>query len=103
LRREFAIGGWRPSTASTRELGSLLVGYYEKGKLRYAGKVGTGFTAKVGRKLIAQLGQHGRNDPPFADVPCAEGKDARWVEPVLVSLSAKPASGGCRLIADRIT
>jgi bifunctional non-homologous end joining protein LigD len=43
-RQEFVIGGWRRSTASGRDLGSLLVGYYRDGKLHYAGKVGTGFS-----------------------------------------------------------
>jgi bifunctional non-homologous end joining protein LigD len=84
-RQEVVIGGWRRSTASGRDLGSLLVGYYRDGKLQYAGKVGTGFSQKVGRELIAKLEKHGRKDSPFVDVPRAEGRDARWVEPALVA------------------
>ena len=51
-RHEFVIGGWRRSTASGRDLGSLLVGYYRDGKLEYAGKIGTGFSQK---RVLAPL------------------------------------------------
>jgi bifunctional non-homologous end joining protein LigD len=84
-RQEFVIGGWRLSTASGRDLGSLLVGYYDDGKLHYAGKVGTGFSQKLGRELVPELVKHGRKDSPFVDVPRAEPRDARWVEPALVA------------------
>jgi bifunctional non-homologous end joining protein LigD len=77
MRQEFVIGGRRPSTASTCELGSLLVGYYDGAKLRYAGKVGTGFGQRDGREIIARLERHSRADSPFADVPRAEARDAR--------------------------
>jgi bifunctional non-homologous end joining protein LigD len=63
----------------------LLVGHYGDGKLHYAGKVGTGFSQKLGRELIAKLEKHGRKDSPFVDVPRADARDARWVDPVLVA------------------
>jgi bifunctional non-homologous end joining protein LigD len=85
LRQEIVIGGRRRSTASGRDLGSLLVGYYRDGKLHYAGKVGTGFGLKLGRELIAKLEKHGQKDSPFVDVPRAEARDARWVKPALVA------------------
>jgi bifunctional non-homologous end joining protein LigD len=61
--------------------GRLLQG----GKLIHAGKVGTGFTGRVGREIIAQLDRHRREMPPFAEVPRAGARDARWVEPVHVA------------------
>jgi ATP-dependent DNA ligase len=45
--------------------GLLLVGYYRDGKLHYAGKVGTGFSQKLGRDLITLLEKHRRPDSPF--------------------------------------
>jgi bifunctional non-homologous end joining protein LigD len=85
-RQEFIIGGWRRPTASGRDVGSLLVGYYDRdGRLHYAGKVGTGFSQKVGRELVAKLEKHSRPDSPFIDIPRSEARGARWVEPVLVA------------------
>src|SRR5262249_56249501 len=49
LRQEVVIGGWRLSTASPGEIGWLLVGYYDHGKLPFAGGVGTGDTARMRR------------------------------------------------------
>ena len=47
-RQEFVIGGWTDPQRSRVGLGALLVGYYdEDGRLRYAGKVGTGYTREV--------------------------------------------------------
>jgi bifunctional non-homologous end joining protein LigD len=67
-RQEFAIGGWRRSTASARALDSLLVGFYDGDKLVYAGKVGTGFTERAGREIIAKLERHrlAPSSPPQA-------------------------------------
>jgi len=79
------IGGWRLSTASPREIGSLLVGYYDRGKLRYAGGVGTGYTARMRRDLLAKLRPLCQDASPFIDVPWADAHDAHWVEPVLVA------------------
>src|SRR5882724_7868631 len=44
FEQELVIGGFTPPRGSRTEFGALLVGYYERGKLCYAGKVGTGFT-----------------------------------------------------------
>ena len=79
------IGGWRLSTASPREIGSLLVGYYDHGKLRYARGVGTGYTARMRRDLLAKLRPLSWDASPSVDVPRADARDARWLEPVLVA------------------
>jgi bifunctional non-homologous end joining protein LigD len=66
-------------------LGSLLVSLYDGGKLVYAGKVGTGFTERLGREIVAKLDSHRRETSPFVHVPRAEAWDARRVDPVQVT------------------
>src|SRR5437588_9022306 len=44
--QEFVIGGYTPPGGSRKYFGAILVGYYEDGKLKFAGKVGSGFTEK---------------------------------------------------------
>jgi len=83
-RQEFVIGGWLPGEGRREGvLGALLVGYYDGTGLRFAGKVGTGFTEKTLRDLGARLGPLARSTSPFVDkVPW---KLARFVEPELVA------------------
>jgi bifunctional non-homologous end joining protein LigD len=65
-------------------LGALLLGYYQKGKLVYAGKVGTGFDARTLLQLRERLGRLERPSPPFAGVrPAMSG--VHWAEPRLVA------------------
>ncbi len=52
-------------------LRSLLLGYYDCGKLVFAGKAGTGFDLKTGHELVARLRELECPDPPFAAVPRA--------------------------------
>src|SRR6185295_7651210 len=42
--QELVVGGWATGTGRAVDLGALLVGVYEDGELRYAGKIGAGFT-----------------------------------------------------------
>src|SRR5204863_1243942 len=53
--QELVIGGFTAPTGTRIELGALLLGYYEDGRLRFAGKVGTGFTRATLRDLAAKL------------------------------------------------
>jgi bifunctional non-homologous end joining protein LigD len=54
--QELVIGGWTEPTRSRVGLGALLVGYYDDQKrLRFAGKVGTGFTNELLRRLYQDL------------------------------------------------
>ncbi|MGN6468687.1 MAG: non-homologous end-joining DNA ligase, partial [Rhizobiaceae bacterium] len=64
-RQEFVIAGYLPSEKTGRGLRSLIVGYYEGGKLRTAGHVGTGFTAKSGADLKKKLDQRKRKTSPL--------------------------------------
>ena len=70
-RQEFVIGGYRYGTSGRPNLGSLLIGYYARGKLIYAGSVGTGWSIQLGRSIMASLQHSGRNASPFEAVPRA--------------------------------
>ncbi|TSE08343.1 DNA ligase D [Mesorhizobium intechi] len=83
-RQEFVIGGYLPSDKTGRGLRSLLVGYYEGGKLHYAGRVGTGFSAKGATALKKKLDALTANASPF-DKAVPKGKGLVWVKPELVA------------------
>jgi bifunctional non-homologous end joining protein LigD len=80
------IGGWQESDKQGRSLKSLLLGYYDRaGRLRFAGKAGTGFALKMGHDLVAQLRKIERANSPFAAVPSSYVRGSRWAEPCLVA------------------
>ncbi len=81
--QELVIGGFTAPRGSRTDLGALLLGYHEDGRLRYAGKVGTGFTRAVLKDLARRLAPLRQDRPPFAD-PVRE-RDATWVRPRLVA------------------
>jgi DNA ligase D-like protein (predicted ligase) len=82
--QEFVIGGYTDPAGSRTDFGALLVGYYEDGRLRYAGKVGTGFTAGTLRELGARLRELEAPESPFGDVrPIPRG--THWTRPELVA------------------
>jgi DNA ligase D-like protein (predicted ligase) len=81
--QELVVGGYTAPRGSRTELGALLLGYYADGALRYAGKVGTGFTRATLRELSDRLGGLRRDTSPFADE--VRERSARWVEPQLVA------------------
>jgi DNA ligase D-like protein (predicted ligase) len=86
--QELVVGGWTEPRGAREHLGALLVGYFDRGpdgngSLRYAGKVGTGFTAATLAALAAELAPLERPDPPFADR--VREPTAHWVEPRLVA------------------
>jgi bifunctional non-homologous end joining protein LigD len=83
-RQEFVIGGYRRETTGRPNLGSLLIGYYERGRLIYAGSVGTGWSIQLGRSIMASLQKISRETSPFVVVPRPDAKDAMWTEPKLV-------------------
>jgi bifunctional non-homologous end joining protein LigD len=81
--QELVIGGWTAPRGSRQHLGALLVGYYEGPRLRYAGKVGTGFDQQTLELLARELARRKRTGSPFAagNPP----REANWVEPELVA------------------
>jgi DNA ligase D-like protein (predicted ligase) len=82
--RQFVIGGYTEPQGQRKEFGALLLGYYEGGALRYAGKVGTGYAESLLSTLAEQLRRLERPRSPFADpeVPAAR---VHWVKPELVA------------------
>jgi len=83
-RQELVIGGWTAPKGSRTRFGALLVGYYDAGRLRYAGKVGTGFDRSTLDALGDKLEELERPTPPFASNG-ALPRAARWAEPELVA------------------
>ncbi len=85
-RQEFVVAGFSPSTAAPRAVGALVVGYYEDGKLHYAGRIGTGYTHKTASDLWKQLDKLAIDKPLFDEIPAEERRrrDVLWVEPKMV-------------------
>ena len=79
-RDEFVIGAWMPGEGRRREsIGSLAVGQWDGGELRYAGNVGTGFSDAELERLAGILAPLEREDSPFSGRQ--PGKGAVWVQP----------------------
>jgi bifunctional non-homologous end joining protein LigD len=84
--QEFVIAGYTPSSKGLPGFGSLVLGVYDKGKLQYAGRVGTGFTFKQRAELKKQLDSLSRDKSSFAKVPKDPGlRETHWAEPKLVA------------------
>jgi bifunctional non-homologous end joining protein LigD len=81
-RQEFVIGGYTDPKGSRVGFGALLVGYYGDDSLRYAGKVGTGYDARLLETLAGKLRGLERKTCPFAESPREKG--VHWVSPELV-------------------
>ena len=82
-RQEFVIVGWTPSDKQ-RGFRALLLGVNENGKLRYAGKAGTGYTADEIEKLIGLMTPL-EVKSPTVDAPRAAVRGAHWIKPKLVA------------------
>ncbi|MGQ0661864.1 DNA ligase D [Sphingosinicella sp.] len=83
-RQELVIIGWTPSDKKGRGFRSLLLALNEGGRLRYAGKVGTGFSQATQNDLRDKLDALAVETAPV-EVPRAEARGARWVKPKLVA------------------
>jgi ATP-dependent DNA ligase len=81
--QEFVVGGFTDPQGARVGLGALLVGYYDRDDLVFAGKIGTGFDTKLLRELRARFDQIEIPSPPFT-----KGKglprSAHWVQPEVV-------------------
>lgn len=88
LRQEFVIGGWLPGKGSREDtIGSLLLGYWDNREdrgehLRYAGRVGSGFSFGDLEVIEDDLAGFQRDTSPFEDMPSTPG--ARFVNPLRV-------------------
>lgn len=81
--QELVIGGYTDSTNPAFNFGALLLGYYDKGKLHYAGKVGTGFDRTILKELGAQLKKYEIKKNPFINYD-ESLNGIHWVKPILV-------------------
>lgn len=86
-RQELVIGGFTDPEGSRHGFGALLLGVHEPdGRLTYAGKVGTGFSAAALAELSRRLADLVQRASPFHNPPRgAEARRAHWVRPVLVA------------------
>ena len=93
-RQEVIIGGYTKNDGSSKLFSSLLVGVFQKGKLQYTGKIGTGFTEKMQREMMKQFQPLVEKKSPFAaepDVnkpsrfrPDPPHANAVWLKPKLI-------------------
>ncbi|QWF80096.1 non-homologous end-joining DNA ligase [Amycolatopsis sp. CA-230715] len=81
--QEFVIGGFTDPQGARHGFGALLLGYHDGDGLRFAGKVGTGYTEEVLRDLTAKLKKLERKSSPFAET--VQEKGIHWVSPELVA------------------
>jgi bifunctional non-homologous end joining protein LigD len=85
-RQEFVIAGYTPSKKGFPGFGSLILGVYDKGKLIYSGRVGTGFSIKQRLELQKKLDRVSQTAMPFAVKPKDPGlRDAHWAKFQLVA------------------
>ena len=84
--QELVVGGWLPGEGNrTGGLGALLVGYHDAEGLRYAGRVGTGFSTAELRRLQGRLDERAVDETPFVDeLPAPVRRQAHFVRPELV-------------------
>jgi bifunctional non-homologous end joining protein LigD len=84
--QELVVGGYSLSTVLPKAIGALVVGYYDRGRLIYAGRIGTGYTRAVAADLWKRLHPLETEKPPFDQIPREEARrrDIKWVEPKTV-------------------
>ena len=84
--QELVVGGYLPGEGTHKELGALIVGVHEDGKLRYAGRVGSGIDTQTRADLRDELDRLRIDRSPFDPAPEQKGdlREARWVDPRLV-------------------
>ncbi|CAA2140671.1 non-homologous end-joining DNA ligase [Hyphomicrobium sp. ghe19] len=83
---EFVILGYLKSKAAPNAIGALVVGYYDKKRLVYAGRVGTGYTNKTASSLMRTLKPLRIDAPSFvSSLTNLQRRDVTWVTPALVA------------------
>jgi bifunctional non-homologous end joining protein LigD len=82
--QEFVVAGFSPSNAMPKAVGALIVAFHEDGELRYAGRVGTGYTHETARDLWKRLAPLRTDRPPVKLPEDERRKDVVWVKPELV-------------------
>ena len=82
--QEFVVGGYTDLSNGTRGIGALLLGYYDEGKLIYAGRTGTGFNARIHAMLRNRMESVDQKGCAFAKIPNEARRGAHWVKPETV-------------------
>jgi bifunctional non-homologous end joining protein LigD len=79
--QELVVGGWTPGEGAAKDLGAIVVGVFEREdgtpKLRFAGKVGSGFTAATRKRILERLAPLKTDESPF-DPPPPKDYKGRW-------------------------
>jgi bifunctional non-homologous end joining protein LigD len=85
-RQEFVVLGYAPSSVRRNAVGALIVGYHERGKLYYAGRIGTGYSQAMAKELWRRLHRLKIDRPPIDPPPPQERRrrDVVWVGPKVV-------------------
>ncbi|HEY3757109.1 MAG TPA: non-homologous end-joining DNA ligase [Opitutaceae bacterium] len=95
--QEFVIGGFTAPRGGRTHFGAILVGYFHRGELLYAGKVGTGYDQRTLQDLHARFVRRKARSCPFADLPrdrrpryglgmtAAEMQSVTWLKPQLIA------------------
>lgn len=84
-QQELVVGGFTAPQGQRTGFGALLVGYYDRGELRYAGKVGTGYDEQTLRGLSRTLKRLKQEHSPFAEGGAIHDPRVTWVRPSLVA------------------
>jgi bifunctional non-homologous end joining protein LigD len=85
LRQEFVILGYIPSSVASALVGALLLGYFDRGVLHYAGRVGTGYSSEQAKSLRDALEKIATTKPALGNnLPDGAEKGVRWAKPLLV-------------------
>jgi bifunctional non-homologous end joining protein LigD len=82
--QEFVVAGFSPARAMPNAVGALTVAFHDDGELRYAGRIGTGYTRETARDLWRQLDKLRTERPPLAVPKTERRKDVIWVKPDVV-------------------
>jgi bifunctional non-homologous end joining protein LigD len=83
--QELVIGGYTTQPKHPGALDALLMGYYDKRELIFAGKVGTGFSHSEGHALLKKLKALEQKQPPFKSIPRLARRGAVFAKPELVA------------------
>jgi bifunctional non-homologous end joining protein LigD len=86
-QQEFVIGGYTPPQGARKHFGAILVGYYKDKNLIFAGKVGTGFTARSLGTLHQKFQAEERDGCPFVELPSKQ--NGQWVQDITPSMMRK--------------
>jgi len=82
--QEFVVAGFTPSTTMPKAIGALTVAFHDNGELRYAGRIGTGYTHDTARDLWTRLERLRVERAPIAVPKTERRRNVIWVKPDIV-------------------